>query len=171
METKEEIKSKEIHITQQQYFLLSDPEDALNFYRTYPQEYIVNESTDTAICQNKNYEFLPEFIVLSCVRELKKIRIYNNGIYVGAGVSLESLKKLIEEQLLQVSELFESFASWQIRNIATLGDNMATSSPIGDHIPLFIALRERFLLKVLFLPLMIIIPNLILNFLQTTRSY
>ncbi|NLN95489.1 MAG: hypothetical protein GX128_04885 [Bacteroidales bacterium] len=171
METKEETKSKEIHTSQQRYFPPPDPEDALNFYRTYPQEYIVNESTDTAIRQNKNYEFLLELIVLSYVRELKKIRIYNNGIYVRTGVSPESLKKLIEEQLLQVSELFKSFTSWQIRNMATLGGNMATSSPIGGLIHLFITLRERFQLKVQFLPLMIITLNLVLNFMHTTRSY
>lgn len=143
LEIKEETKSKEIHTTQQRYFLPSNPEDALHFCITYPLAYIVNGATDTAIRQNKNYEFLPEIIDLSCVREFKEIRIENNGIYAGAGVSLESFKKLIEEQLPQVSELLEMFASWQIRNIATIGGNLATSSPIGDLIPLFIVLRAR----------------------------
>ena len=133
----------EIRTTKQNYFLPGNLKDALLLRAANPRAHVVNGATDTAIRQNKFHEYLPEILDVSAVDELRIIRKQEDGYYLGAGVSLESFLAFSETQLPHLLPMLEVFASWQIRNVASIGGNLATSSPIGDLIPLFLALKAR----------------------------
>jgi xanthine dehydrogenase small subunit len=135
--------SLEIRTTKQNYFLPGNLKDALLFRAENPKAHVVNGATDTAIRQNKFHEYLPEILDVSAVDELRIIKKQEEGFYLGAGVSLESFLAFAETQLPQLLPMLEVFASWQIRNVASIGGNLATASPIGDLIPLFMALKAR----------------------------
>jgi xanthine dehydrogenase small subunit len=135
--------SLEIRTTKQNYFLPGNLQDALLFRAENSKAHVVNGATDVAIRQNKFHEYLPEILDVSAVDELRIIKKQEEGFYLGAGVSLESFLAFAETQMPQLLPMLEVFASWQIRNVASIGGNLATASPIGDLIPLFMALKAR----------------------------
>ncbi|MDP2423855.1 MAG: xanthine dehydrogenase small subunit [Bacteroidales bacterium] len=135
--------SLEIKTIDQIYLLPSTLTEAIEIRASNPQARIINGATDTAIRQNKTHEFLLALLDISGVDELKVIRRENNGFYIGAGLSIESFKAFSEKEMPFLLPMFDVFASWQIRNVASIGGNLATASPIGDFIPLFIALNAR----------------------------
>ncbi len=142
-----EIRSKnsalEIRTPKQNYLLPAKLQQALDFRGANPKAHVVNGATDTAIRQNKFHEYLPEVLDISTVDELKVIEKQEKGFYLGAGLSIESFLAFARESMPELLPMLEVFASWQIRNVASIGGNLATASPIGDLIPLFIALKAR----------------------------
>ncbi len=142
-----EIQSGKQHLdiltNRQQYLLPSNLHEALHDRAAHHEAHVINGATDTAIHQNKTHEFHPVILDLSAVNELKNIHSGKDGIYVGAGVNLETFRHFAEENLPVLLPMLDVFASWQIRNVASIGGNLVTSSPIGDLIPLFIALKAR----------------------------
>ena len=135
--------SLDIRTANQHYMLPRNLDEALGWRAEFPDATVVAGATDTAIRQNKTHEFAPAYIDLSQVSELQEIREEENGYFLGAGVSIERLKAFSKEHLPAMMPMLEVFASLQIREVATLGGNLATASPIGDLIPLFFALKAR----------------------------
>jgi xanthine dehydrogenase small subunit len=128
----------------QTYFLPKNLKQALSIKDVNADAYIVNGTTDTAIRQNKLHEYLPKIIDISAIPELKEIRSEDGGCYIGAGVSIEEIKKFSGKFFPELKPMLSVFASHQIRNVATLGGNLCTASPIGDLIPLMFALKAKF---------------------------
>jgi xanthine dehydrogenase small subunit len=117
-------------------FLLSE---ALRIRNENPNAIIVNGSTDVALRQTKKKELLTEILDLSAVDELKKISENENSFVFGAGVSLEKIKLFSEINLPALHKILKVFGSLQIRNLATIGGNVGSASPIGDTLPLLFA--------------------------------
>lgn len=123
----------------QKYFLPQTLTEALVLRKKYPEVIIVNGSTDIALLQTKKFERLHEIIDLSTVAELKIYSENETEILLGSGLSLETVKIKIGNKLPAFRDMLSVFASKQIRNVATLGGNIGTASPIGDTLPLLIA--------------------------------
>ncbi len=132
-----------IETNRQSYYLPSSIEKALQLRKNHPDASIVNGATDTAIVQNKTWQFLPKIIDLSNISELKTIKSDNKCTYFGSGVSIEKFREFAKKQLAPVLPMLDVFASIQIREVASIGGNLSTASPIGDLIPLMIALKAR----------------------------
>ena len=81
---------------------------------------------------NKKY-----LLDISKLHELKGIFLNNNKIYIGSGVTLSEiyLSEILKLNALALKKCAYSFAGKQIRNVATIGGNVAHSSPSGDTIP------------------------------------
>ncbi|KAI8867184.1 xanthine dehydrogenase, partial [Ramicandelaber brevisporus] len=84
--------------------------------------------------------------------ELKAVTTGEDGIRVGANLSLAQLMRVLEQQMSsQPAERTRSFsammanlhyfAGHQIRNVATIAGNVATASPISDLNPVLVAAR------------------------------
>ena len=123
----------------QKYFKPFIYQEALRLREEYPHAIITNGSTDVALRQTKKNDLLAEIIDLSGITELKAYREEDNCFVIGAGISLEQLRELTKEKLPSFHEMLNVFGSLQIRNLATLGGNIASASPIGDMLPLLIA--------------------------------
>ncbi len=80
----------EISTNKQHYFLPSTLEQALDWRASYPEAIVINGATDTAIRQNKTWEFLPQLLDLSQLNELKTIERRNNLTYFGSGLLLSN---------------------------------------------------------------------------------
>ena len=135
--------SLEINTLKQKYLLPETIEQAIEWRAKHPDFKLVNGATDTAIRQNKTHEFAPAYIDLSLLESLKQIKEDGNGYYIGAGVSIERLKEFGQKHLEALLPILDVFASLQIRNVATIGGNLTTASPIGDIIPLLFALKAQ----------------------------
>lgn len=132
-------KSISIETGKQKYFQPLTLSECFELLEKFPNSICINGSTDIALKQTKKFETLEEIIDLSAVKELKRYTENNYEFTIGAGLSLESLKSKLNGSLPAMKEMLTVFASKQIRNLATLGGNIATASPIGDTLPLLIA--------------------------------
>jgi xanthine dehydrogenase small subunit len=115
----------------------------LSFLKEHPDATVINGSTDIALKQTKKFEFILKVIDLSAVQELKFFKEETNRIEIGAGLSLESIKTTLNGQFPAFNEMLKVFASKQIRELATLGGNIGTASPIGDTLPLLFAYNAK----------------------------
>ena len=62
------------------------------------------------------------------------------SLVLGAGMSYKSMLPILEQHFPEFANLFERIASPQIRNMGTIGGNVANASPIGDLPPILLAL-------------------------------
>lgn len=69
------------------------------------------------------------------------------SLVLGAGMSYKQMLPVLEQYFLSFANLFERIASPQIRNMGTIGGNVANASPIGDLPPVLLALDTRIHLR------------------------
>ena len=68
-------------------------------------------------------------------------------LVLGAGMSYKSMLPALEQHFPAFANLFERIASPQIRNMGTIGGNVANASPIGDLPPILLALDAHIHLR------------------------
>lgn len=119
--------------------------DALISRKAHPDANLVSGATDLALRITKKHELIEKIIDLSGIQEIKYVRSYPEFIEIGAGTSLEALRKDVRNSFPALSDMLDVFGSRQIRELATLAGNIASASPIGDTLPVLFALRARVL--------------------------
>ena len=88
----------------------------------------------------------PDFILdVSRLNEPKGIAVTAEGVSVGAGVTLAEIESsdLLERHAPALRKCSFTFASRQIRNVATIGGNVAHCSPCGDTVPPLVVHEAR----------------------------
>jgi len=131
----------------QRYVLPSTISEALLLKDQHPDAIVVCGATDVALRVTKNHELLHEIIDLSRIDELMQMAEDDSSLRIGAGVSLSTLMANAEHEFPALYKMLAVFGSEQIRNLATLGGNIATASPIGDTLPVLIAYEARVVLE------------------------
>ncbi len=117
--------------------------DALRLKKMHPDALIVNGSTDAALLQTKKKIHIPKILDISAVNELKILVEDENFLAIGSGVALQEVYNFCQRRFPALAEILKWFGSLQIRNIATLGGNIGSASPIGDTLPVLIASESR----------------------------
>ena len=130
----------EIKHKDQLYLIPFTVEQAISYRVKYPDAIVINGSTDVALRVSKLKQKLKVVIDLEHIDSLKYIQNNGNQIIVGAGTRVQDLKNYSKDLFPEFYDLLKNFGAKQIRNRATIGGNLATSSPIGDLIPPFIAM-------------------------------
>jgi len=97
-------------------------------------------ATDLAVEANLRGRRWPLMVSLEAVPELRVFRAADSEVEIGAGLTLSEIEARWVDAPPAMHEWFELFASPLIRNRATLGGNLATSSPIGDAAPMLLSL-------------------------------
>ncbi|MCB9014288.1 MAG: xanthine dehydrogenase small subunit [Lentimicrobiaceae bacterium] len=131
----------------QEYMKPFTLKDALNYRGQHPGAMVVSGATDVALRQTKKREFLTGLIDISDVSELKMLREDADTYYIGAGVQMEMLRQWTATRLPALKNMLDIFGSLQIRNVATLGGNIGSASPIGDTLPLLMACKAKLKLQ------------------------
>jgi xanthine dehydrogenase small subunit len=133
----------EISTPYQSYYKPLTLPEALIYRRKYPHATIVGGASDTALRQTKKRELLAEILDISDVPELRYFIEDEKVFKIGAGLNLEQLKFYSDENLPALHKMLQIFGSLQIRNLATIGGNIGSASPIGDTLPLMIAYKAK----------------------------
>ena len=107
---------------------------------TTPHATLIAGATDVGLWATKSLKDLGPVVFINGVKALHDIHITDEKIRVGAGVTIEALRLALAPYHLNFSEMLRRFASLQVRNVATIGGNIANGSPIGDTPPALIAL-------------------------------
>ena len=131
----------------QKYFKPLTLAEALRLRKEHPDAIIINGATDIALRQTKKRELLENILDLSSVDELKAFSENDEKCFFGAGITVEQFRKISEEKFPPIHKILSVFGSLQIRNIATIGGNVGSASPIGDSLPLLFAYSAKIKLK------------------------
>jgi xanthine dehydrogenase small subunit len=105
-----------------------------------PQAQLVAGCTDVGLWVTKMHRQFAQVIDTTRVAELRRIEPYPHHLAIGAAVTLTDAFAALVAERPQLAEFAHRFAGLPVRNSGTLGGNVANGSPIGDSMPLLIAL-------------------------------
>ncbi len=105
-----------------------------------PAAQIVAGTTDVGLWVTKQHMLFDRVIDITKSRELRRIEQYPQHIAIGAAVTLADAFAALVADRPQLHDFTARFAGLSVRNSGTLGGNVAGGSPIGDSMPLLIAL-------------------------------
>jgi xanthine dehydrogenase small subunit len=108
--------------------------------QSQPQALLLAGATDVGLWITKQLRELPAIIYVGEVVELQQIWRSTDTLTIGAAVSLTDAWEAITHDWPQLRELAQRFGSPPVRNSGTLCGNLANGSPIGDSMPVLIAL-------------------------------
>ncbi|MFC3703462.1 xanthine dehydrogenase small subunit [Devosia honganensis] len=122
-------------------------DDFAAFYAENPEARIVAGSTDVGLWVTKFMRRIGPVVFIGHLPELKRIAENDSEVRFYAGVSYSEALPVIAANFPQLNELWSRIAGEQVRNMGTIGGNIANGSPIGDTPPPFIALGARLHLR------------------------
>ena len=98
--------------------------------------------TDLMVQMNVSRKAFPVLIDLSRIPQLQRLYLQKDGLHIGAGVTYSQLldSGIVKTDYPMLHRLISQIASQQIRNFGTLAGNIANASPIGDSLPVLLAL-------------------------------
>jgi xanthine dehydrogenase small subunit len=128
------------------YLLPTHLSELLALRQAHPRAQIVAGCTDVGLWVNKGHQQFAQVLDVTRVQELRRIERYKHHVAIGAAVSLQEAFEEIAYDRPQLKTFAERFAGLPVRNSGTLGGNVANGSPIGDSMPLLIALRANVVL-------------------------
>ncbi|MCS6995602.1 MAG: xanthine dehydrogenase small subunit [Casimicrobiaceae bacterium] len=112
-----------------------------------PHAWIVAGTTDVGLWINKALRRADTLISPACVPALARVEEGERALTIGAAVTLEEAFRALDRHYPEFLHLWQRFASWPIRSAATLVGNVANGSPIGDSLPVLIALGAEVVLQ------------------------
>ncbi|KAF3772001.1 Xanthine dehydrogenase 1 [Nymphaea thermarum] len=130
-------------------------EQVLDLKSRYPDARLIVGNTEVGIetrFKDARYQVL---ILVAHVPELCALVVKDDGLEIGSAVRLTtlsiSLKEVVSKRSFHetsacraILEQLKWFAGNQIKNVASVGGNICTASPISDLNPLWIASRAEF---------------------------
>jgi len=111
-----------------------------------PGAQLVAGCTDVGLLVTKMHMEFGQVLDVTRVEELRRIEHYPQHIAIGAAVTLADAYAALEKDRPQLHTFAARFAGLPVRNAGTLGGNVANGSPIGDSMPLLIALGANVVL-------------------------
>ena len=125
----------------------ADADDLAAVLDEHPDATIVAGSTDVGLWVTKFMRSISPAVFMGNVPELQMIEVADGVISIGAGVTYTQAFETISKHILQLSGFWERIGGEQVRNMGTVGGNIANGSPIGDTPPPLIALGATVTLR------------------------
>ena len=113
----------------------------------HPGALILAGGTDIGLWVTKQLRELPYIVYIGAVSELKHVRCSAEMLEIGAGASLTDGWSTLVAAFPTLAEMARRFGSPPVRNSGTLCGNLANGSPIGDALPVLIALEAQLELR------------------------
>ncbi|MBL0164758.1 MAG: FAD binding domain-containing protein [Xanthomonadales bacterium] len=113
---------------------------AIDLKRRHSHAHWIAGATDLGVELSRGRRRDETFIALDRIDELKHIKIDSDGVTIGAGVALSAVESELGTTIPALGEMLRWFAARQVKNRATFGGNLGTASPIGDLLPILLAL-------------------------------
>lgn len=111
-----------------------------------PDVLLLAGSTDWGVELNIRHARAPLTVAVDRLDELRTLEVGPDVVEIGASLSLSEIEHGLAGRVPLLDDLFPQFASRLIRNTATLGGNLGTASPIGDTLPVLLALDAQLVL-------------------------
>lgn len=113
-----------------------------DFYAEHPDANIIAGGTDIMVQKNIDRKVFPVLIDITNIPELNRLYLRQEGLHIGSAVTYAQLLEsgIVKSDYPVLHKLLAQIASQQIRNLGTLGGNIANASPVGDTLPLLLVL-------------------------------
>ncbi|WP_349365699.1 MAG: xanthine dehydrogenase small subunit [Nitratireductor rhodophyticola] len=125
----------------------ADVDDFATILEAEPKATIVAGATDVGLWVTKFMREIAPVVFIGGLDELREIREDNGTIHIGAGVSYSDAFALLAKRIPPLGALIDRIGGEQVRNMGTIGGNIANGSPIGDTPPPLIALGATLTLR------------------------
>lgn len=127
----------------------------LELKEKYPDAKLLVGNTEVGIEMRLKKIQYRVLISVTHVPELSILNVKDDGIEIGSAIRLSELLKVLRKVITERAahetssckafvEQLKWFAGMQIRNVACVGGNICTASPISDLNPLWMAARAKF---------------------------
>ncbi|ACP26145.1 xanthine dehydrogenase [Sinorhizobium fredii NGR234] len=113
----------------------------------HPTATIVAGATDVGLWVTKQMRPINPAVFINGIAELQKIESSEAGLTIGAGVSYTAAFAVLSSAYPSFGRLLDRIGGEQVRNMGTIGGNIANGSPIGDSPPPLIALGATVTLR------------------------
>ncbi len=122
-------------------------DDLASVYLDDPSATLVAGSTDVGLWVTKFMRDIGPLIFVGEIKELRSLAEADGALVLGAAVTYAEAADAIVSRFPQLSELWGRIGGAQVRNMGTIGANIANGSPIGDTPPPLIALGATVTLR------------------------
>ena len=139
---------KNIQSAENSNFFVPETIDALaSLTHQNPAAKLLAGGTDLVLDITQGLQQLDKIIYVGQVKELKQISETDDAIIIGSAVTYHECETRLSLEYPSLQNHFQRFASTQIRNVGTIGGNVANASPIGDMPPVLVALDSSLVLR------------------------
>lgn len=112
-----------------------------------PKATIVAGSTDVGLWVTKMMRDISPVVFIGHLTELRTVSEKDGIITIGAGVTYTEAFAFLAKRIPALGSLINRIGGEQVRNMGTIGGNIANGSPIGDTPPPLIALNATLTLR------------------------
>jgi len=126
-----------------EYFSPKNINELKKYLNKFPNTKILCGGTDFSLDITKKQEMIKSIVYIGSIKELDYIKENKNYFKIGASTPLIKLEKFIKNHYPDFFEILKRYGSTQIRNVATIGGNLGTASPIGDTLPILLSLNSK----------------------------
>lgn len=127
--------------------LPADIDDLAAVLAEHTDATIVAGSTDVGLWVTKFLRPIGPAVFIGNMEDLRSIDLKDRTLKIGAGATYSDCQTAIAEAFPHLSAYWDRIAGWQVRNMGTVGGNIANGSPIGDAPPVLIALGAEITLR------------------------
>jgi xanthine dehydrogenase small subunit len=117
------------------------------YLAAHPQAAILAGGTDAGLWITKQHRDLDEVAYVGRVAELKTLTEGSSAIEIGAAVTYAEAFEALARLHPDIGELLRRLGAVQVRATGTLAGNVANGSPIGDSMPVLLALNSTLVLQ------------------------
>ncbi|MFS8047249.1 xanthine dehydrogenase small subunit [Rhizobium sp. BR 314] len=122
-------------------------DDFALFLEATPTATVVAGSTDVGLWVTKHMRDITPVVFIAGLQELKSLTVKDGTISIGAGVTYSEAIETVSQHIPELGPLIARIGGQQVRNMGTIGGNIANGSPIGDTPPALIALGASLTLR------------------------
>ena len=121
-------------------YIPSSPANLAEIMAIHPHATVVAGSTDVGLWVTKQMRPINPVVFINGLTALQSVTVESDVIRIGAGVTYTHGLKVLAERYPALGKLIPRIGGQQVRNMGTIGGNVANGSPIGDMPPALIAL-------------------------------
>ena len=122
-------------------------DDLAEVYAAEPGATLVSGATDVGLWVTKFMRDIGPMIFVGEVPELHSVEAPGEALTLGAAVTYTEVAEAITGHFPQLGELWNRIGGEQVRNMGTVGGNIANGSPISDTPPALIGLGAHVVLR------------------------
>ena len=143
------IKKNDIMIENKQskFYVHHNLKGLIKDYQNKKDTHLLVGGTDLALEVTKKRNNLRNIFYLGANEDLNFIKIEKKRIIIGSATPISEIIPKLNKYYPTFSKMFERYGSEQIRNSASLGGNLGSASPIGDSLPVLIALNSEIVIQ------------------------
>ena len=143
------IKQNDIIISKQnnKFYIPSNLKNLIKYTQSNEKYNFVTGGTDIALDITKKNNTINSLIYLGNNKDLNFINVKANYINIGSATPIRKIIPILKKYYPSFAEMFYRYGSTQIRNVATIGGNLGSASPIGHSLPALLALNTKLVLQ------------------------